>query len=686
MNYNKKCCCPNNSIPKIPLFKDLTYNYNEFSKYLMESKHPLDPLDSSEVQVCVQSVKSHPLFMQHYVFTSIHVLEPEKSFVLQYKKNEAFYRIGQILLYIPEKHKTIEALVDLGNSEKKVIKFEEVDILPPMNTENPPIKSFEKDELIDLLMENSDINKALAKRNLSTEMLKSKELGIFDMPFEVCLGLGYRAPEILPPDAKDKRIFPIVFQKNQNDLVGGESLDSLYEILDDVLCWIDGLIILLDATNKKVYKVIDEKVYELPKLVEDDIQPIRHPNKLNQLVHSQPNGPSFTFENNVVKWDNWSFRISWHDRTGIQLFNIKYCDNDVDRSVLYKLNLSEAGVVYNVKESPILLRNFFSDDSTRYPFLCRLIELQKGLDVPQYASLNDISIIDRNGNEKVKKSAFAIYEEDTNVLYRGRSLEKEGSGCRGQSLCIRYTFAGLIYQWQQTYVFNLDGSIDILQDVYGRDLYMISQDCNETRFKISKNRSASTHTHYFNYRMDFMVDGQKNRLVKKYQKQLSVKNNNQILLHNETVKTEKQAVQNMKPNTLYKIVNHHKKNRLGHHVGYKLLPLFDTQFNYTPIGSWASQLSSLNNHLHVTKYRENEQYAFGSYPNMQLYDIGLGDYIKKDESIVDEDIVLWYTMFNFHVPHPEDFPFTQAVRVGFSIRPDNFFEVSPYMNINARLG
>ena len=53
---------------------------------------------------------------------------------------------------------------------------------------------------------------------------------------------------------------------------------------------------------------------------------------------------------------------------------------------------------------------------------------------------------------------------------------------------------------------------------------------------------------------------------------------------------------------------------------------------------------------------------------------GLPEWTEEDRSIVDEDLVVWYTQGVNHVPAPEDWPVLSAEIASFSLEPEGFFD------------
>jgi primary-amine oxidase len=89
----------------------------------------------------------------------------------------------------------------------------------------------------------------------------------------------------------------------------------------------------------------------------------------------------------------------------------------------------------------------------------------------------------------------------------------------------------------------------------------------------------------------------------------------------------------------------------------------------------------VNHHVWVTKYRPGEMYAAGRYPNQHPGGDGLPRWAGGNASIVNEDIVLWYTMGVTHVPRVEDWPVMPVTHAGFRLMPHGFFTRNPALDL-----
>ena len=86
-------------------------------------------------------------------------------------------------------------------------------------------------------------------------------------------------------------------------------------------------------------------------------------------------------------------------------------------------------------------------------------------------------------------------------------------------------------------------------------------------------------------------------------------------------------------------------------------------------------------HLWVTRYDPSERYAAGDYVNQGGGAEGLPKWVRKDRSLENQDIVLWYTMGITHAPRPEDWPVMSVHRGGFRLVPSVFFSRNAALDV-----
>lgn len=89
----------------------------------------------------------------------------------------------------------------------------------------------------------------------------------------------------------------------------------------------------------------------------------------------------------------------------------------------------------------------------------------------------------------------------------------------------------------------------------------------------------------------------------------------------------------------------------------------------------------LNHHLWVTRQKPSEIHAAGPYPNQNPGGDGLPRWVRDNESIENQDIVLWYTLGVTHIPRVEEWPVMPAAHAGFRLLPDGFFARNPALDV-----
>uniref|UniRef100_A0A0A9DRA2 Amine oxidase n=1 Tax=Arundo donax TaxID=35708 RepID=A0A0A9DRA2_ARUDO len=72
----------------------------------------------------------------------------------------------------------------------------------------------------------------------------------------------------------------------------------------------------------------------------------------------------------------------------------------------------------------------------------------------------------------------------------------------------------------------------------------------------------------------------------------------------------------------------------------------------------------------------------GEFPNQNpRIDEGLATWVKKDRSLEETNIVLWYVFGITHIPRLEDWPVMPVERIGFMLMPHGFFNCSPAVDV-----
>lgn len=85
--------------------------------------------------------------------------------------------------------------------------------------------------------------------------------------------------------------------------------------------------------------------------------------------------------------------------------------------------------------------------------------------------------------------------------------------------------------------------------------------------------------------------------------------------------------------------------------------------------------------LWVTRYDPEETFAAGTYPNQNRAVEGLPVYVGNREPIRNEDLVVWFTVGFRHQTRAEDWPVMSGLWHSFRLRPFNFFDRNPGVDV-----
>lgn len=195
---------------------------------------------------------------------------------------------------------------------------------------------------------------------------------------------------------------------------------------------------------------------------------------------------------------------------------------------------------------------------------------------------------------------------------------------------------------------------------------------------------APYHQHFYNMRLDLAIDGIHNTAY-----MIDVEADPDDAEYNQfhnafqvkkmRLDTEKQARSHLclEKSRSWKFENQSVRNGVDEPTAYKLYP----GENAIPFSStkawWRKRASFVDYHVWVTPFDEKEMFGSGNYPNQSHGNDGLLQYTEKDRSIINKDLVLWYTFGVTHIPRQEDFPVMPVVAAGFSLKPSGFFDINP---------
>jgi primary-amine oxidase len=136
-------------------------------------------------------------------------------------------------------------------------------------------------------------------------------------------------------------------------------------------------------------------------------------------------------------------------------------------------------------------------------------------------------------------------------------------------------------------------------------------------------------------------------------------------------------------NRVWQIASTEKTTELGQPTSYVLFPTETPTLLADDSSSIARRAEFATKNLFVTKYDPAERYAAGDFVNQNPGGDGVTAYIAGDEPLVGEDVVLWHTFGLTHFPRNEDWPVMPMDYAKFTLKPYNFFERNPALNVPA---
>ncbi|CAF1000630.1 unnamed protein product [Adineta steineri] len=621
----------------------------------IQVRHPLEPLSLAEIELVVEILKKQSDKITPTTrFVSVTLHEPPKQKILNLT-GEIIPREANVVLFDNGTNSCYEARVLLENGGQ-VISFEHIRNAQPTMTvdeqgecEQAVLRSTEFQELIREHYGIDDINRVMV---------------------DIWSG-GYYGQE----EERTRRLArPLCF-------VRSDSTDNGYAHP------IEGLRPVVDLNLMEVIRVERYNHHPLPRTdfnygsdrmlnLRNDIQPL-------EII--QPDGPSFQINGNQVSWQKWSFVIGFTMRQGLVLHHLTY-DN---RSVLYRAALSEMVVPYGDPSEQQARKNAF--DCGEYGLGCCTNSLELGCDCVGHIKYFDGNMCTSRGELLVIKNAVCLHEEDAGILWKHTDRRLNTPEVRRSRRLVISSIATIEnYEYGFYWYLYQDASIHFEVKLTGVLSVGALPADKESAYGslLAPGLYAPYHQHFFNMRLDLAIDGINNTA---YMVDVEAdpddadynQFHNAFHINKIRLDTEKQARSNLclEKSRSWIFENNSVRNAIGKPTGYKLHP----GDNAIPFGSskawWRKRASFVNHHVWITPFNEKEMFGGGDYPNQSQCDMGLLKYTEQDRSIVDKDIVLWYTFGVTHIPRQEDFPVMPVVAAGFSLKPSGFFDMNPANDI-----
>ncbi len=273
---------------------------------------------------------------------------------------------------------------------------------------------------------------------------------------------------------------------------------------------LEGLMAYVDGGAGEVLEVLDLGVVPFPPLsgsyYPEDNAPLR--TDLKPLEITQPEGPSFVVDGNLVRWQKWSLRVGMDPLEGLVLHTVAYDDAGVTRPILYRASVSEMVVPYGHPGAMHAWKSAF--DAGEWGLGRMANSLTLGCDCLGEIYYFDDVFADERGKPRTRANAICMHEEDYGILWKHVDLPSGRAEVRRSRRLVVSSIATVgNYEYGFYWYFYLDGSMQLEVKLTGimSPMAVDGDDPGPHANMVAPGLAAPMHQHLFNVRLDVEVDG-----------------------------------------------------------------------------------------------------------------------------------------------------------------------------------
>lgn len=407
---------------------------------------------------------------------------------------------------------------------------------------------------------------------------------------------------------------------------------------------------------------------------------------------SQPQGPSFVTEGNLILWEKWTVRVGFNYREGLTLHDVRYDG----QSLFYRLSLSEMFVPYGDPRMPYVRKAAF--DLGNDGAGVNANNLQLGCDCLGHIRYFDGWHTTSSGDPLQIPNAICCHEVDDGILWKHTNFRTGNAVVtRSRVLTLQTIITVSNYEYIFAFHFGQDASLHYEVRATGIVSTVPISIGDQVPFGtvVALGVMAPYHQHLFSLRIDPAVAGYKNSLLIEESHPMPVQDPK---VHNpfgvgyttesQFVETESGHDLDHTVNRVFKIVNEEVINPVtGGPVGYKLSPFYSQLLLAHP-SSYHAKRSEFGAHaVWVTRYHDDELFAAGKHTMQSQGGQGIASWIRRRQetkdntSVRNEDIVIWHTFGSTHNPRVEDWPVMPCEKMLVGLKPVNFFTANPAIDV-----
>lgn len=622
---------------------------------------PWDALTPDEIQSAAAAVRAER--DGTLIFNELKLERPDKTAALAWRPGEEPERRADVVFM----HDGVayEGVVDLATGETNIVALPD-DVQPMLSVEGDIVPA------MSVAAESEDVAAALSRRGLSPEEVLCGPLTVGRFP----------------SDAGDtRRLVKLWCLK-----VG----DKTHHLFSQP---VEGLVPVLDLERREIVEVIDLYADASPPPVpelthEFDAGSIAPRPELNAVRQSLDGAPNYRRDGSHVTWQNWDFRFSFDPRQGTILNDVRFRDGERRRSVIYEVATSEMFVPYQDPTPGWYFRTYF--DMGEYGFGNSATEL-KGADCPAHAEFIDVTLPSAAGVPVTAPARLCLFERDpARPVWRHNSLLGTHESRPATQLVLRMAATIGNYDYFQDFVMAQDGrfrveliatGLDAVKGVAAKTKSDAQPGELDHGTLIAPQLLGVNHDHFFSYRVDLDVDGTENDFVRMrlvpQRADASSPRTGYWRVEAEPVASELAArtrVDVDRPAALT-VTHASARNAMGEPTGFQIVhesiarPLVDPDDPAYQRGAFTRY------DLWITPYAADEQFASGRHINQGAGGMGLPAWTAADRDLDDADLVAWVTLGFHHVPMAEDWPVMPAKVDAFELKPRNFFDRNPAIDV-----
>jgi primary-amine oxidase len=604
------------------------------------ASHPLDPLTAQEISDAVAILRSGGALEPNVQFVMVTLQEPVKPAGLVFDPASPPDRVAKLVTYSKVEHLIYEVLVSLTTSA--------VLSVTPVPGKFPSVMMEDMFAVEALVQSDPQWQEAMRKRGVSD----------FSLAMVDPWPSGFTGPGD-DPRTGPRLCRPLTFMRSAPGEHGYARP-------------VEGLIVTVDMDAMTVVDVADHGVVPLPahpgnydgaRMFDPQNRPAftQFRDDVKPIEITQPEGPSFTVDGWGVTWQKWSLRVGFTPREGLVLHQINYVDRGRPRPVIYRAGLSEMVVPYGDAAPTHWNKNVFDQGEVGMGLMANSLTL--GCDCLGYIHYFDAQVNTTSGEPLEIPNAICMHEEDQGIAWKHTDFRTGDVEVRRLRRLVISTIATVgNYEYGFFWYLYTDGTIEYEVKLTGVLTTGALPDGERPRHGqvVAPGLYGPNHQHFFNVRLDMTIDGERNSVYELDSVPDDAEHNphnNAWVVRSTLLETEGTAMRKTNSATAryWQIANPAVTNELGNPVAYKLMPGASVPPMVQP--------------------------AAGDYPYQSPEAEGLPKYVADDASVVDTDVVVWYTVGAHHIVRPEDWPVMPVNFAGFHLKPVGFFDGNPALDL-----